>query len=184
MTRRAKITPERVDNIIAAMALGSYACTAATAAGINEATLYDWIRRGRAAIEYRDAADADVIRPEYPGEAIYAAFVERYDRACADAELTALDRVRRAGSIDPESKVVAGEYWQAAMTFLERRYPKRWARMTRLEHSGPGGKPIELQAPSKLTAEQLEGIAAGTAIVSGTMEADGDADVGRGTPTD
>jgi len=176
MTRRAKITPERVDHIIAAMALGSYASVAATAAGINETTLYDWVTRGRAALDV-DGEPADGERP-------YAAFVTRYDRACADAELTALDTVRRAGKVDPETKAVSGEYWQAAMTFLERRYPKRWARMTRLEHSGPGGKPIELRPPKQLTDAELADIATGTAIVTGSMEAGVDADIGRGTPTD
>ena len=34
------------------------------------------------------------------------------------------------------------ESWQAALTYLERKFPARWSRRERVEHSGPEGGPV------------------------------------------
>jgi hypothetical protein len=58
----------------------------------------------------------------------YDVFLDAYKKATAIAEATAVENVRRAGT-DPL-------YWAASMTFLERRFPERWARR-RDADSGP-----------------------------------------------
>jgi len=152
MTRRSKLTPETQATIIAALTIGSYAVVAAQAAGIAEHTFYEWLKRGAAALALADKGEA-VPDAELP----FAAFAEAIDQTSADAELSALAKVRKGEA-----------NWQAHMTFLERRYPGRWGRRHIVE--GPGGGPIQFRrVPDeelvKLPSDQLRSIAEGRPIV-------------------
>lgn len=119
--RPTKLTPERHDKIVQAMRLGSYADVAARHGGIGSTTYHKWMRWGK-----RDK-DADT-------DSIYRAFRSAIKNAEADAELRAVQVILTAM---PES-------WQAAMTFLERRYPSRWGRRGRLDISSEGGPLIQV----------------------------------------
>jgi len=85
------------------MAAGNYLDTAADVAGISKQTVYNWIKRGEA------------------HERPYDRFLDAYKKACATAEANAVHEVRTAGKAGPQ-------HWTASMTFLERRFPERWAR--------------------------------------------------------
>ena len=87
---------------------GNYMETAAELAGLSKVTVYGWLKRGE------------------NGDAPYALFASALKRAGARAEADAVRKVRNAAH-DPR-------FWAADMTFMERRYPERWAR--RSEDSG------------------------------------------------
>ena len=105
MARPTKLTPEVQRRIVEAISGGNYAVVAAEYAGIGQATFYAWLEKGRA------------------GRQPYAEFLAAVKEAEAQAEALAVKAVR----------VAFGDSWQAAMTWLERRFPARWGRRDRLE---------------------------------------------------
>lgn len=94
---------------------GHFARTAAETSAITEQTLYNWLRKGE---------DPD----HYPE---HAAFLEAYRRAEATAEERAIKAIQDAYPID----------WRAAMTYLERSHPDRWARRQNVDVTS-NGEPI------------------------------------------
>jgi len=117
MARPTKLTPEASQRIVAAIRAGNYAEVAATAAGISPSTFYRWIERGQ---KQRSGIHRD--------------FSEAVRKAEGEAEVEAVARVRKAMPSD----------WRACMTYLERRYPKRWRRREVREHTGEGGGPVRV----------------------------------------
>lgn len=115
--RPTKLTPETSEAICRAIRAGNYREVAARHAGVGHSTLYSWLEKGEARLEP------------------YADFREALQKAEADAEVHAVAIVRQAM---PES-------WQAAMTYLERKFPDRWGRRERLALTGPSGGPIQTQ---------------------------------------
>jgi hypothetical protein len=97
-----KFTSRRKIAILRKMREGHYAKTAAETSGITEQTLYNWLKKGDDPERY----------PEY------AAFLEAYRKAEAVAEGRAIKAIQDAFPGD----------WRAAMTYLERRHPGRWAK--------------------------------------------------------
>jgi hypothetical protein len=92
---------------------------AAASAGIDRTTLLDWLKRGA---RHETAA--------------LSKFATDYAEAEGDAEVKAVDLITAAAK--------RGQ-WQAAAWRLERKHPERWGRRERIEHSGPGGGPVELK---------------------------------------
>lgn len=105
MGRPTKLTPETQRIIVEALERGHYAETAATLAGIQESTFYDWIKRSER------------------GATGFVGFSEAVKKASAVAEDAALNRVHDGATGGPTSP---GPAWQSAMTFLERRFHARW----------------------------------------------------------
>ena len=101
MARPSKLTPETQKRIIDAIELGLPPEAAAAHAGIACSTFYKWTARGR---EEDDGP--------------YAELVEALKSAEHKGEGSLALLVRRAAEVD----------WKAAMTYLERRWPQRWAR--------------------------------------------------------
>jgi hypothetical protein len=99
--RRSKLTPELQDKIVKVIRAGNYACIAAEYAGIGRSTFFRWLERGEAEEtgSYRDFRDA----------------VKSAER---EAEIRAVATVQQH----------MGKSWQAAMTYLERKFPQRWGR--------------------------------------------------------
>jgi hypothetical protein len=91
---------------------GNYARTAAETSGITEQTLYNWLKKGEDPEQY----------PEH------ATFLEAYRKAEAAAEERAIKAIQDAFSSD----------WRAAMTYLERRHPDRWARRQSVDVASRG----------------------------------------------
>lgn len=106
MARPTKLTPERQQRIIDALLAGNYFETSCRYAGIHPATAYGWMAKGER-------------QPTGP----YREFFEAIKRAEAQAEVLAVAEVRKAWS----------DSWQAAMTWLERKFADRWGRRDRIQ---------------------------------------------------
>jgi|JI9StandDraft_2_1071091.scaffolds.fasta_scaffold74133_2 hypothetical protein len=70
-------------------------------------------------------------------------FFRNLKKALSECEQEHVTNIRAAGSLQ----------WQASAWFLERRWGKDWGRKERLEHSGPRGGPIKIEA--KATAQKI-----------------------------
>lgn len=125
-----KLTGDLGDKICVAIRQGATLDAAAAYAGVARSTFYDWIRRGR--------------QPSARNP--YKAFVAQLDEALASFEVGAIAQIAKAGA--------DGE-WQASAWRLERRFPDKYGRRTRLD-----GNLTVQAAPvldvSKLTLDELE----------------------------
>jgi transposase len=104
--RHSKLTPEVQEKIISAIRAGNYAQVAAKYAGIAETTYYVWLQRGK---------------EESSG--MYKEFREAVKKAESEAEVRAVAMMQKHMT----------DNWQAAMTYLERKFPDRWGRTNRLK---------------------------------------------------
>lgn len=177
MGRPLKLTGERAKAICDSIATGLPRVQAARAAGIAEATLYNWMKAARvegarlAEQGARKRKDSDVLLE----------FLEDIKNAEAEGERALLARIRLAGAggnIITETRVKTsrlilpdgndlgmqdvervtitkelGPQWQADAWILERRWPQRWARRDRVTNLN-----VEM---GDLSNEQLERIATG-----------------------
>ena len=140
--RPSKLTKTVAAKIVEYLEVGNYQETAARAAGISRSTFHRWMKRG---------ADAK----SRGKDSRYRDFRDNVKKAEAVAEVAAVKCVIDAS----ETK------WQAAMTFLERKFPERWSRGERVEHSGTIEQPtIDL---SVLTDEELATLDTITAKLEG-----------------
>ena len=103
--RRTKLTPEVREKIVKAIRAGNYAYVAAEYAGISSATFYRWLQLGN---------DAK--------RGVYREFLEAVKKAEGEAEVRAVAIIQKHME----------DNWQAAMTYLERKFPDRWGRRDRL----------------------------------------------------
>ncbi|MBX9790187.1 MAG: hypothetical protein K2Y37_14820 [Pirellulales bacterium] len=131
---QSKFTPDRRARILAAARAGQWRSTAATAGGIDYATLKRWLNRAAS-------------------EPAYAEFRRELLEAERAAELDALAGIRSAGRDD----------WRALAWYLERRHAKRWAKRehltTRLHLAGqtPGDQETLLaEIEAQLTAAESD----------------------------
>lgn len=99
--RKTKLTPEVQEKIVSAIRAGNYAKVAAGYAGIGERTFYSWLERGEAA-----------------KSGIYLQFRQAVKGAEREAEVRAVAIIQKHMENN----------WQAAMTYLERKFPARWGR--------------------------------------------------------
>lgn len=140
--------PEIAQQIIEAIRVGNYIETAANYAGIGHSTFHLWMKKGRDEIERLVELEERGIDAEVdPALAVYVEFVGNVKKAEADAEVQAVTRVRSA----------MGENWQAAMTFLERKYPAKWGR--RVDLNITETRPvlnIQMNQPDPELAEIME----------------------------
>ncbi|MFJ7416600.1 hypothetical protein ACIQWZ_38250 [Streptomyces sp. NPDC098077] len=144
--RPSLLTPERVDAIVRASAVGAATSLAAEAAGISRATLARWMGRGRDAAEAREDGE-----PADPRDEPYVDLHRRVELARARMATQALARVLQAGAgslvleervrtyTDPVTGLDIEERqvrylrpdWRAAAWWLARVFP---------EHYGPNAK--------------------------------------------
>ena len=139
--RPSEFTADVEKAILDALAAGSSVRAACEAAGIGTTTFYRWCSEGEG-----DSA------PEH-----FRAFRDGATRARAQARVVYAAIIRRAAN--------DGD-WRAAAWYLERSEPEEWAPKQKLEHSGPGGGPIQATEPTsgqidprKLTSEQRMALA-------------------------
>ncbi len=116
--RPSKLTFEVEKRLVEAVRAGNSREAAAKAAGISEATFYSWLSRGRKAKRGR-----------------FLEFLEAIKKAEGEAEQKAVGRIVEAGQ----------KHWQAAAWWLERKYPKRWARTDRHEVTGKDGGKLSIE---------------------------------------
>ncbi|WP_415962047.1 hypothetical protein [Streptomyces sp. 021-4] len=156
--RPSLLTPERVDAVVRASAVGAATYLAAEAAGVSRATLGRWMARGRDAAEAREEGE-----PGNPRDDAYVDLFRRVEAARARMATQALARVLQAGAgslvleervrtyTDPVTGLDVEERqvrylqpdWRAAAWWLTRVFP---------EHYGPNAKSWD---------EQLDAFAAG-----------------------
>jgi transposase len=91
-----------------------YVTTFAGAIGVDERTVYRWIRRGKDARRRLDAEPPEALDAK---DTLAAAFCQAIKKALAEFEAEAVANVRRGG-----------QNWQASAWILERRWPLRWGR--------------------------------------------------------
>jgi len=127
--------PEGYEPLLGLLRMGMYVQQACGMVGIAKGTIYDWLKRGAV------------------GEEPYATFASAYEKAAAQAEMTALADIR-AGKNN----------WQSRAWFLERRFRDRWGRNDKLEI-----KPV---APERVTAAEARRVM--TEIFSGDVTPDDD----------
>ena len=122
-----KITPEIIEKLRSALATGCYVETAAGHAEIDRTTFQAWVKRGAKERDHRAKGG----RPRKREELFYQLSIV-IEKAIADAELTSLARINKAGRDGA---------WQADAWRLERRSPDRWGRR-RVDVGGVKGAPI------------------------------------------
>lgn len=127
--------------VVEALQGGNYLDTSAAHAGISVAALYKWMDRGRREIARLNNDSTAELNPD---EERYVKFVEAVEKARSRAEVQSVALIRKA-ALDGT--------WQAAAWFLERSHPRKWGRWERVEHSGPDGGAIQVEAVS---ADALE----------------------------
>ena len=137
--RPTKLTKETFDIIIDRLNRGNYLVTAAAEAGITNATLHAWIRKGREFSQLNRELDPIKEQP-------FSDFFIATEKARAVAEVKAVDKIRQ----DPS--------WQSSAWYLERSAPQRWGRVVRQEISGPEGGAIEVDLGAVM--RKLESMAA------------------------
>lgn len=126
MSREARRgpSPKQIDAIVESLEAGSFACQAFAAAGISNATYYNWLKRGD------------------KGEEPYAELLQRVRTAEASAEDRAVKIIANA-SLDT---------WQAAAWYLERKHWDRWGRKDHLL-AAMADKPTEKPIAPKFIVE-------------------------------
>ena len=107
MARPTGLTPAVQERICTAIRAGAPPETAAVYAGIGKSTYYAWMRRGER------------------GTGPFVEFREAIKKALADFEVRNVTIVQQAAPAD----------WKAAMPLLERRFPERWGRRDRVDHT-------------------------------------------------
>lgn len=106
MGRRLKLTPEIQTKLSSAIAAGNYHEVACDLVGVGTTTFYNWMKKG-----------------EKSSSGKFREFWESIKKAEAVAEAKRIKLITDA----------AEQNWQAAAWYLERRYPNKWGRQTRVE---------------------------------------------------
>ena len=123
------LTDEVHDRIVATLRLGNYVEHAASYAGISRASLYNWLKKGDAARDKREAGET-----LDEAEERYARFAEEVDNARATAIVRNVSIIQAAAQTN----------WQAAGWWLERTAPQHFSRQVRTELSGPNQGPVQV----------------------------------------
>ena len=149
--RPCSLTTELQDTICKYISEGNYLSTACNASGITQPTLRAWLDKGKAEEESGDIAGqfslflSAVKRAEAEREAIIVSRLvdaampgvrKRVTKPILDRGLPVLDEHGNIKTITEETET--GGEWLAAATYLERRYPERWARPTPINQQGGG----------------------------------------------
>ena len=125
--RRSKLTAEVQEKIVRVIRAGNYAYIAAEYAGIGQSTFYRWMEQG----------EAQTAGP-------YREFREAVKAAEREAEIRAVATVQQH----------MGKNWQAAMTYLERKFPQRWGRRLDVTTEGRPITRVEMVIVDSKTGEE------------------------------
>lgn len=136
--RPSSFNQERAHRLISAVRGGNYLNASAQFAGISYGTLQRWLHK----------ADD----PDAPEE--YRIFRDEILKAQADAEVSAVATIRKAGNEGS---------WQATAWWLERSKPERWSKKdtstVEMQITGAGGGPVKIVAGMELTPEGMSALA-------------------------
>lgn len=148
--RKSKLTKELIEEAAKYIRAGNYACVVANYLGIGESTWYRWLSEG-----------------EQAKSGLKREFWEAIKKAEAVPEIRNVNIIQQA----------AEENWQAAMTYLQRRFPERWGRRDfqvngEIQHTGKDGDSISVESRinlDNLTEQELM-------ILEKVLSNEGDAD--------
>jgi hypothetical protein len=126
--RPSKLTPKVQERIVSVIRAGNYAYVAAEYAGIGQSTFYRWLELGAEQKSGR-----------------YREFREAVKRAEAEGEVRAVAIIQKHMMTN----------WQAAMTYLERKFPQRWARRMDVTSGGRPFDTIRLVVLDPETGEEI-----------------------------
>mgnify|MGYP000932170085 CR=1 FL=1 len=130
------VDPDKKKKLLDAIRAGNFRSAACGYAGIQYRTFQKWLAKGRA----------------QPGSK-YGAFLREILEAEKSAEVEAVALVKAASR----------KNWKAAAWWLSTRFD-RWKKTDRLEHTGAGGKPIEvLHGLSDKALDELDAVLSGRA---------------------
>lgn len=135
MGRPCKLTTKRKTAIIKSIEVGNYIETSCLAAGLDEATYYNYLKLGR-----EDKAAGK--------ETIYSDFLDCVKKAELKAEEMLVTTIKSASFKE----------WQAAAFLLERKNPKRWGRKEAIDHTivdRPNTEEVQGAVKEILNDEQL-----------------------------
>lgn len=136
--RPTLLDEDKMERIANALRVGCYIDDAALAAGISTRTYHNWMERGRTE---RDRIAAGLKAD--PNEDPFVQFLHTIERAQAEAAVHHLQNI---------ATHAADGSWQASAWILERKFPRKWGRFDRTEHSGPEGGPVRID----VSTEDLE----------------------------
>lgn len=136
--RKTLLDDDKMERICTALRAGCYIDEAAGAAGVTGTTYHNWMNRGRTERDRRAAG-----LPEDEHESIFVDFLESVEKAQAEA---AVDHLKNIAAHAADGS------WQASAWILERKFPRKWGRMDRTEHTGPEGGPVRVD----VSTEDLE----------------------------
>ena len=131
------LNEEMIAELTSVVGAGNYLDDAARYVGIGERTLFQWLSRGREALEQAEG-DLDAVEPR---EKVFAQLVQALEKARSRAVVRSVALVQKA----------AESNWQAAAWYLERTNPKKWGRHETYEVTGADGGAIQVEHTIKET---------------------------------
>ena len=129
MGRPTKLDKDTLMKICSALEAGNTLEVAAAYGRIHYDTFNKWMKRGEAELK---RINGDARRKVKPSEASFVEFHEAVKKAIGFSEASIISEIRSHGR----------KTWQALAWLAERRWPKRWARPERIEHTGKDGGPV------------------------------------------
>lgn len=133
--RPTKYSPEVGARVIGAMRIGAIPKVAAGAAGVNQDTVYRWLREGNRMPPRTRRNPAPVDGEGRPILQTLRDFSEAYEKAMEACEVRQLQNINAAAAGNVDKGVTP--QWMAAAWLLERRHPERYARPAqRVIHEG------------------------------------------------
>lgn len=125
-----KLTVQLIETIAQAIRVGAYVETAVALAGVSKDSFYRWLRQAE--------SDNSTLLTVKLSDAVKKALAESEKR-----DLDVIDKAAQEGE------------WTAAAWRLERKFPNKWGRQSKvqLEHTGMDGGPIEIQS---MTEDEME----------------------------
>lgn len=132
--RRTTLTLELQNNLVTLVQTGNYYQTACGYCQLPVSTFFLWMKRGEIELERLIKQQEKTGKHGKPlvKELIYLEFMEAIKNADAKAEVTAVMKVRQ------------DKDWKAHMTFLERRWSKRWRRKDHHEFASDPENPVRV----------------------------------------
>lgn len=188
--------PQVRKTILDALAAGAPRTLAASAALISPALIGYWTTRGRKAREAQDQYDL-----EGNGQTIdeldqaFVYFLQQVEQAEAVPKMTALAawttemQNQMVPAIGPDGEPITdpetGEplmtvskkgNWKAAMAFLEKRERQSFGNQVEIQHTGPGGGPVQVEhhVLHEMNPEQLAALATGQMLPEPEMVIEGE----------
>jgi transposase-like protein len=152
MGRPCKLTPEAQERIVNAVRNGCYRETAATLGGVDDSTLYLWLREGK---ETKTGPKFDLFnavkKAEAEWEAEQIAGIEA--AGIGGAVISRTTTTKKDGSV-VITETLARPEWTARAWLLERKLYDRWAKKERLELSGDERRPLRIEYVVPVTGNE------------------------------